>query len=256
MLSVYDFPQAYEAVLPRPEGVVSTEVKTILQLLERYGIHDGALLELACGACAHGIRLAQAGFQVVGVDRAPAMLAKARRRAARAGVAVRTVQGDMVGFSLDQRGFDAAVFLFETFPLIAAYADVIRHFEAVRRHLRHGGVYVVDVDWPRGDGPTEAGEWGRRTLPLPGGWVEAWYEDLAGDPGQPIQRLVLHCRIHVDGAVHETRDEWAVRRYQPDGLARLAQALDGWELGGLVSWRDGSEAIADEDHYLALFVAY
>jgi ubiquinone/menaquinone biosynthesis C-methylase UbiE len=40
----------------------------------------GAVLDAACGTARHGAHLAQAGHRVIGVDRSPAMLAKAREK--------------------------------------------------------------------------------------------------------------------------------------------------------------------------------
>ena len=250
MKSLYDFPQVYDVVLERPRGVVETEVRSILELLARHGIAAGKILELACGACIHGALLAREGFQVVGVDRSAAMLA-----AAPTGVQLRTVQGDVVDFDLGVSDFDAAIFMFETYPLITAYDDIVSHFDAVRRHLKPGGLYVVDVDAPRRGARTETGEWGRRTLPLPDGYVETWYEDLPGDWVQATHHLVLHCRTSLGGEVHETRDDWRVRVYSPWELALLARTLNGWELNGFYSWQDLSDDITGQDHYFTVFVA-
>ena len=78
MQSLYDFPQVYEAVLGRPQTAITEEVQSILGLLDKHHIHDGTILELACGACPHGIALAGHGFKVVGIDRSIAMLEDAR----------------------------------------------------------------------------------------------------------------------------------------------------------------------------------
>jgi SAM-dependent methyltransferase len=253
--SLYDFPELYDLILERPAEVVETEVRSILGLLAKHGIAEAKILELACGACAHGIPLARAGSQVVGIDRSPAMLAQAQRRAAAASVQVHTIQGDVVDFDLGVSDFDAALFLFETFPLITEYGDIASHFEAVRRHMRRGGLYIVDVDAGRHGVRTEKGEWGRRTVPLPDGYVETWNEDLPGDWVQGTNHMVLHCRIHLGDEVYETRDDWHIRVYSPWELALLARALAGWELDGFYSWQDLCTNISDQEHYFAVFVA-
>jgi len=69
----------------------------------------GPVLELGCGSGRTLIPLAEAGYDVVGLDSSPAMLERARTRLERSPFAehVRLVQGDMTGFDLQT-----------TFPLI------------------------------------------------------------------------------------------------------------------------------------------
>ena len=255
MKSLYDFPSVYDVVMARPAHVVEAEARSVCMLLERHGFGRAHVLELACGACAHGLLLAQAGHRVTGLDRSAAMLEEAQRRAEAESVAVTTVVGDVVDFDLGAAGFDAAIFLFETFPLITAYDDLVRHFSAVRRHLKRGGIYVVDVDANRHGIRTEPGEWGRKTLTLPGGSVETWCEDLPGDWVQDTNHMVLHCRIRLGDEVYETQDEWVIRRYSPWELALLVRVLEGWRLEEFYGWRDLSPEIADQEHYFWVLVA-
>jgi 2-polyprenyl-3-methyl-5-hydroxy-6-metoxy-1,4-benzoquinol methylase len=132
MRSIYDFPDVYDVVMHRAHGVLEAEIHSILALLARRGVTQGRILELACGACAHGIPLAQAGCAVAGLDRSAAMIEAAARRAAAAGVSIELFQGDVIDFSLSIDPFDAAIFMFETFPIITEYADLISHFRAVQ----------------------------------------------------------------------------------------------------------------------------
>jgi len=254
MKSLYDFPSVYDVVMARPAHVVEAEARSVCTLLERHGLGHAQVLELACGACAHGLLLAQAGHLVTGLDRSVTMLVEAQRRADAAGVEVTTVVGDAVDFDLGAAGFDAAIFLFETFPLITAYDDLVRHFGAVRRHLKRGAIYIVDVDANRHGIRTEPGEWGRKTLPLPEGSVETWCEDLPGDWVQDTNHMVLHCRICLGDEVYETRDEWVIRRYSPWELALLARVLEGWRLEGFYGWQDLSPDISGEDHLFVVLV--
>ena len=255
MKSLYDLPQVYDIVMNRPAQVVESEVQSILALLAQHGIGKAKILELACGACAHGIPLAQAGNQVVGLDRSPAMLAEAQRRAQIAEVEIVTAVGDVTNFDLGVSDFDAAIFMFETFPLITEYDDIASHFGAVRRHMKQGGIYVIDVDAGKHGVRTEPGEWGRKTVSLPDGRVETWCEDLPGDWVQATNHMVLHCRICSGDRVYETRDDWVIRLYSPWELALLARALEGWQLDGFYAWQDLSADIADQDHYFVVLVA-
>src|SRR4051812_32086696 len=63
--------------------------------------HGGAL-DLGCGSAVWGVRLAERGWQVTGVDLVEKPLERARDRVREAGVEMRLVQGDVT----DLRGTD------------------------------------------------------------------------------------------------------------------------------------------------------
>jgi SAM-dependent methyltransferase len=55
----------------------------------------GRALDLGCGSGIWAVRLAQRGWQVTGIDAVPKALRRADKRAERAGVEIRFVQGDV-----------------------------------------------------------------------------------------------------------------------------------------------------------------
>src|SRR4051812_9897444 len=85
---------------PRPE---------LVELVESGRLAPGRAIDLGCGTGANAVFLAERGFAVTGVDFAPAALAKARARAAAAGVEVRFVEDDLTGFRHDLGRFDLLV---------------------------------------------------------------------------------------------------------------------------------------------------
>jgi len=249
MFSLYDFPAAYDAVMDRSPAVVDAEVQTVRHLLAQRDIHHGHILELACGMCAHGIPLAQRGFTVTGIDRSFAMLTVAQEAAAATSVPITLVEGDVVDFACARTDFDCAIFMFETFELITDYDDLVQHFATVRRHLKPGGLYIIDLHANKHGVGTTAGEWGRKTVTLDRGWVETWNEDVPGDWVAGTGHLRLHCRIMLDGVLHQTLDDWRYRIYSPWLLSLLVRTLEGWRLHGFYRWDDGSPDIADAEHY-------
>jgi SAM-dependent methyltransferase len=80
----------------------------LLRILDERAIAPCRLLEVACGTGTNAVHLAAAGFEVTAVDVSPTALARARRRAAEAGVTVRFIQADV--FNLPALG--------EPFPFI------------------------------------------------------------------------------------------------------------------------------------------
>ena len=104
-----------------------------------------SVLDLGCGTGAHAVRLAQRGYEVVGVDVSDSMLEAARQRAERAcSGTVSFVQGDIRGLRL-ARQFDAVICMFAVLGYQTTDEDVDRALDAVRMHLAPDGPFVFDV---------------------------------------------------------------------------------------------------------------
>src|SRR5262245_50414685 len=70
-----------------------------------------AVLDLGCGTGGHALRLARRGYDVVGVDLSPEMIARAEAKGAAEGQAVRWIEGDVTDVDAGG-GFDAALMMF------------------------------------------------------------------------------------------------------------------------------------------------
>jgi ubiquinone/menaquinone biosynthesis C-methylase UbiE len=103
---------------------------------------DGPLVELAVGDGRVAIPVAQAtGRTVVGIDSSPAMLERARDRAAEARVELELHEGDMRELRLDEPA--ALVYCpFRALLHLPTWADRRRTFERVAASLRPGGRFA------------------------------------------------------------------------------------------------------------------
>jgi ubiquinone/menaquinone biosynthesis C-methylase UbiE len=103
---------------------------------------DGPLVELAVGDGRVAIPVAQAtGRTVVGIDSSPAMLERARGRAAEAGVELELHEEDMRELRLDEPA--ALVYCpFRALLHLPTWADRRRTFERVAASLRPGGRFA------------------------------------------------------------------------------------------------------------------
>jgi SAM-dependent methyltransferase len=116
---------------------------------DRMGFADpGPVLDLACGSGRLLVPLLRDGHCVVGIDRAPAMLAAAARRVARLSPARRKrallVRADLRALALRPR-FAMVIVAFHSVQHLYSDADLRRFFGAVAGSLAPGGWLAFDV---------------------------------------------------------------------------------------------------------------
>ena len=138
-----EYAAAYDALYADKD--YDAECDLLEGILRRSGRPVGSVLDLGCGTGAHAVRLAQRGFEVVGVDLSDGMLEAARRRAetARSGV-VSFIRGDIRSIRLG-RQFDAVICMFAVLGYQTADEDVAKALDTVRTHLAPGGPFIFDV---------------------------------------------------------------------------------------------------------------
>ena len=116
-----------------------TEVARLIELLE---LPTGSrILDLPCGQGRHAHLLAEAGFDVDGLDYSADLIAAAMRRGT--GPTLRYRRGDMRALPSRWAGrFDAVVNLFTSFGFFSDPADDARVVAEVARVLAPGGTFV------------------------------------------------------------------------------------------------------------------
>lgn len=108
----------------------------------------GPVLEVGCGTGRVLIPTARAGFEIMGLDVSPAMLAQCRRKVANEPVAVRQrvelVEADMRQFDLGRR-FALITTPFRGFQHALTVEDQFTCLASLRRHLADDGRLVLDI---------------------------------------------------------------------------------------------------------------
>ena len=132
MKDLYD-PAVYDASTVAPVG----DIDFYLELAREADAGGLPVLELACGTGRVAIPIAREGVCVVGLDRSPAMLGRAREKSAGMGT-VRWVEGDMRDFALPER-FGLALIPFRSFQHLLTVADQLSCLHCIHRHLAPGG---------------------------------------------------------------------------------------------------------------------
>lgn len=146
MSGIYDDPWAYELACSFRD--VPAEVDVLLGWCAEHQAAPGTVLELAAGPGEHAREFARRGLAATALDLNPAMCAYAAREAARAGVEVEVVQGDMTRFDLGRR-FDLVVTMLDSTSHLMTLDALVAHLRRVAAHLPPGGLYIVEMSHPR-----------------------------------------------------------------------------------------------------------
>jgi len=136
-----DTARFYDAFAERPD-------KTLyLELARRFG---SPILELACGTGRITLALAQAGYEVTGIELSPEMLEitqeKLRQLPKDVQSRVSLNHGDMTNFQLDERF--AMVIIPMSFKFLLTTNDQLACLRQVRKHLTDNGALILDL-YPR-----------------------------------------------------------------------------------------------------------
>lgn len=114
-------------------------------LLTRYGIDRGLLLDLGCGTGTLSILLAQKGYEIIGVDRSPDMLAEAQNKAMQSGQNILFLCQDMC--ALDLYGtIDAAVCTLDGLNHLPHAEAVQTALDRVSLFMNPNGIFILDVN--------------------------------------------------------------------------------------------------------------
>jgi SAM-dependent methyltransferase len=132
----------YPFIFPEERFAKAPEqVEKVLALTEPTG---KAALDLCCGPGRCAIPLAEAGFEVTGVDRTGFLLEKARGHARRAGVKVEWVEADMRDF-VRPEAFDLAISMFTSFGYFDDKREDLEVLGNILASLKPGGVCLIEA---------------------------------------------------------------------------------------------------------------
>ena len=120
------------------------------------------LFEPACGTGRLVFRLAQAGYNVSGLDLNPRAVDYCNRRLARHGLPASVFVGDMADFRLPRK-VDAAFNTINSFRHLLSESAARSHLQCVAESLRKGGVYVLGLHLTPTEGtPLDEERWSAR----------------------------------------------------------------------------------------------
>jgi len=233
------------------------EMEADLLMIEQFAARCGSpILEVGCGTGRVVQMLAGAGYRVTGVDLSAAMLAVARRKVQAAGLEqwVTLLEQDMRFLSLDEQ-FNLAVLAVNSFMHLLTRADQLAALAAIRRHLKPGGLLLLDLFNPdparllelRGQMVLE------KTVvdPETGHSLQKFRADMADLGEQTIHVTYIIDDVDGEGVVRRTAFPFSVR-YLFRGELELLLRLAGLDLEALYGSYDLDEFSGASEKMIAV----
>ncbi len=201
--------------------IVNDDIPFYLSMAEKYG---SPILELACGTGRVALKLAEAGYEVVGVDATRQMLKVARAKASNLPDNVRSpvsfLKGDVTDLDLQQRF--SLVIIPSSFRFCLTTEQQLACLSSVRRHLTEEGAFILDL-YPAQD---EKGEWSEDAHTTDGRHVKR-SGVFVTDFSNQIQRRTFILEItDSDGEIWTIETENAVALIDDKEIDRLLQLSD------------------------------
>ena len=224
----------------------------IQRQFQKWGLPGNTVLDLACGTGSLTRELAQRGYEMIGVDLSPEMLAEAAEKN-------RDIQGIQPIFlcqsmdRLDLYGtIDACVCCLDSINYVTNAKQLQRAFERVHLFLMPGGLFLFDVNTPEKleglDGQvfldeTEdtycvwRAEYSRRSR------ICSYFMDLfrlAGETGQWVRGEELHReRAYTRQELTDYLQRAGFREIKVYGNLKMRSPVDGEERIFFVARKDG-----------------
>lgn len=117
----------------------------LVGLLKKYGISDGLILDLGCGTGTMTELLADAGYDMIGVDSSVDMLQEALKKRDASGHDILYLEQDMRSFEL-YGTVRAVVSVCDCLNYMTEPEDLLAVFRLVNNYLDPGGMFIFDLN--------------------------------------------------------------------------------------------------------------
>jgi SAM-dependent methyltransferase len=230
------------------EYVHDHDVPFWLALAEREG---GPIVEWGAGTGRLAIPLAEAGFDLTGVELSGRMLEKGRGRSK----ALEWVHGDMRSARLERK-FKLAICAFNSLLCLLSLDDALAFLRNAREHLEPGGLLGIEVSAfspeelvdPPG-GPRLQHDFTRE---LPDGRLDRFSVSRYDAASRILAMRLFYELYDASGEMQETRaHDLTIRVTGRDDLGLMLR-LAGLEVEALYGGFDGETFTADSDHLIVL----
>ncbi|NCB92628.1 MAG: class I SAM-dependent methyltransferase [Clostridia bacterium] len=120
----------------------------LLTILEKNNINEGLILELGCGTGSMTELLAEAGYDMIGIDNSEDMLEMALEKRVESG------HDDILYLQQDMREFElygtvrAVISVCDSINYILEEEELLEVFRLVNNYLDPGGIFIFDMNTP------------------------------------------------------------------------------------------------------------
>ena len=104
---------------------------------------DARILELCCGTGRLTLPIAMDGYDICGVDYTSSMLEQAKVKASEGGLEVKFIEADIRTLDLPEK-YDLIFIPFNSIHHLYKNDDLFKAFNAVKNHLKEGGLFLLD----------------------------------------------------------------------------------------------------------------
>jgi ubiquinone/menaquinone biosynthesis C-methylase UbiE len=192
--------------------------RRVQDLCERFGLRPGRHLDLGCGTGTLAILMAEAGWDVSGLDRSEAMLARAGEKARAAGQKVELLQQDMRSLQVS-RPVHLVTAMYDTVNHLLFPEDLEAVFQGVARVLSPGGLLIFDVN----SEATFQQIWGGATHFVETSQASTVYR-LTYDRDSRLAKGLVTGFLRRDGHYERFQEEIVERYWPPDALRDRLEA--------------------------------
>ncbi|MBQ7839010.1 MAG: class I SAM-dependent methyltransferase [Lachnospiraceae bacterium] len=138
-----DFAEVYDIFMD--ETPYEQWCEFVKETLRKEGITDGLVLDLGCGTGSMTEQMAQAGYDMIGVDVSDRMLNIAMEKREKSGLDILYLQQDMREFEL-YGTVRAVICLCDSLNYLLEEEDILDTFGLVNNYLDPGGLFLFDFN--------------------------------------------------------------------------------------------------------------
>lgn len=165
------------------------------------------ILELCCGTGRLTIPIAKDGYDISGVDYTSSMLEQAKVKAAETGLDIRFIEGDIRTLDLQEK-YDLIFIPFNSIHHLYKNEDLFKAFNAVKKHLKNGGLFLLDCFNPNIQYIVEG---------------EKEQKEIAGYTTEDGREVLIKQTMRYENKTQVNRIEW---HYYVNGEFNSIQNLD------------------------------